>query len=38
MVENGEAFCAYPNAMNNQHKADYDFSEPMFYTVSRFFY
>jgi polar amino acid transport system substrate-binding protein len=38
MVESGDAFGAFPYAMNEARKAKFDFSEPLFYTTPRFIY
>lgn len=36
LVETGEAFAAFPYAMNDSRKATFDFSDPLFYTAPKF--
>lgn len=38
LVETGEAFGAFPYAMNEPRKAAFDFSDPLFYTAPKFIY
>ncbi len=38
LVETGEAFAAFPYAANDQRKATFDFSDPIFYTAPKFIY
>lgn len=38
LVESGAAFAAFPYAMNEDRKARFDFSEPLFFTTPRFIY